>query len=246
MARIPRIYHPTPLQGQSQVHLTEQAAQHVGRVLRLGKGAPLVLFDGLGGQYRAEISHSDRRHVVVQLLAFEAIGCESPLAITLAQGVSKGERMDFTLQKAVELGVQRIAPLATERSVVHVRGERRDKKLAHWQGVIISACEQCGRNTLPMLLPWQGLPEWLARPRDDNAVGLLLDPRAEHSLTDLPEQATALTLLIGPEGGLSAAERCAAYQAGYQGLRLGPRVLRTETAALTAIAALQARWGDLA
>ncbi len=242
MARIPRIYHPEPLQGSREVQLSEQAAQHVGRVLRLGVGAELILFDGLGGEYTACLVESSRRHVRAKLLGFVARDSESPLSITLAQGVSKGERMDYTLQKAVELGVTHIVPLDTERSVVNLKGERREKKMAHWQGVIISACEQCGRNTIAQLLPWQSLDDWLASSVD--GVGLLLDHRAETGLEGL-SPATALTLLIGPEGGLSGSERTLASTRGYQGVRLGPRVLRTETAALTAIAILQSRWGDL-
>ena len=242
MARIPRIYHPESLQGQSELVLHDQAAQHVARVLRLGAGAQLVLFDGQGGQYPASILAVERREVRVVVGEFEVLDVESPLAITLAQGVSKGERMDLTIQKAVELGVNRIVPLATERSVVNLKGERRDKKLAHWRGVIVSACEQCGRNTLPELLPWQDLEAWLAQPQD--GPKLLLDHRADNTLAQLARP-SELTLLIGPEGGLADTERAAAYRAGYQGLRLGPRVLRTETAALTAITVLQARWGDL-
>lgn len=243
MARIPRIYHPEPLQGLHELSLGDQATQHVAKVLRLGVGAQLVLFDGRGGQYQASILAVERREVRVRLLGFEAVEVESPLQITLAQGVSKGERMDFTIQKAVELGVSRIVPLDTERSVVNLKGERRDKKMTHWQGVIASACEQCGRNRLPELLPWQSLSQWLQRGPDGQ--GLLLDHRAATSLGNLDET-RVLTLLIGPEGGLAPVEREQAYQAGYQGLRLGSRVLRTETAALTAIAALQARLGDLA
>ena len=241
MARIPRIYHPEPLQGRDELALHEQAAQHVAKVLRLGVGAPLVLFDGHSGQYQANILAVERREVRVRLGEFEAVDIESPLPITLAQGVSKGERMDFTIQKAVELGVSRIVPLDTERSVVNLKGERRDKKMAHWQGVIISACEQCGRNRLPELLPWQALDSWLAQP--PAGIGLLLDPRASEGLTRLPRP-EAVTILIGPEGGLSDKERSTAYQLGYHGLRLGPRVLRTETASLSAIAVLQAHWGD--
>ena len=242
MARVPRIFHPAPLQGQHELRLDDQAAQHVAKVLRLGTGAELVLFDGRGGQYRANILAVERREVRVRLGNFEAVEIESPLQITLAQGVSKGERMDFTIQKAVELGVSRIVPLDTERSVVNLKGERREKKMAHWQGVIISACEQCGRNHLPELLPWQGLSQWLERGPDGQ--GLLLDHRAPTGLADLGELRD-ITLLIGPEGGLAPQEREQAYLAGYQGLRLGPRVLRTETASLAAIAVLQARLGDL-
>lgn len=241
--RSPRIYHPQPLVGLSCVELEDAAARHVARVLRLGIGNPLTLFDGSGGEYPALITAVEKRRVEVELGAHSDHECESPLQVTLAQGISKGERMDYTIQKAVELGISRIVPISTERSVVALKGEREEKRLAHWQGVIVSACEQCGRNTLPQLLPVHSLPSWLDIPVEGN--GLLLDHRAENSLSTLQLTST-MTLLIGPEGGLSEAEQERAIAAGYQGLRLGPRVLRTETAALTALAALQSRWGDLA
>lgn len=240
--RIPRIFHPQPLSANSRVTLEESAARHVARVLRLGLNAELILFDGAGGEYPATILELDKRQVVAETVNLRSTDVESPLNITLAQGVSKGERMDYTIQKAVELGVTRIAPLSTERSVVNLKGERLEKKLAHWQGVIVSACEQCGRNRLPELLPWQSLDEWLQKGLQGS--GLLLDHRATSSVDSL-NTTDAITLLIGPEGGLAEEERQRAYAVGYQGLRLGPRVLRTETAALTALAALQSRWGDL-
>lgn len=241
--RTPRIFHNQALMPASRVALDENAARHVGKVLRLGIGASLRLFDGHGGEYTATIHEIGKRDVIVSVGEHTALEVESPLKVTLAQGISKGERMDFTLQKAVELGVQRIVPLDTERSVVHLKGERREKKLEHWRGVIISACEQCGRNTLPELLPIQSLECWLET-TTSQGVYLLLDHRAEGSLGNL-KKCDTVTLLIGPEGGISESERSKAYAAGYTGLRLGPRVLRTETAALTALAALQSHWGDL-
>lgn len=241
--RTPRIFHPFPLQQQSVVVLEESAARHVARVLRLGEGAALTLFDGSGGEYPATIEALAKRTVSVRLSARVDTDVESPLDITLAQGVSKGDRMDFTIQKAVELGVSRIVPLNTERSVVNLKGERLEKKMAHWRGVIVSACEQCGRNSVPELLPLQTLDEWLGTAAE--GIRLLLDHRSSDSVASLAEVQT-LTLLIGPEGGLSERERETAGSAGYRGIRLGPRVLRTETAALTALAALQSRFGDLA
>lgn len=240
--RIPRIFHSQVLVPNTSIILDDNAGRHVAKVLRLGNGAPLRLFDGQGGEFNALIKEIGKREVIVTVGEHRAIEVESPLIVTLAQGISKGERMDFTIQKAVELGVQRIVPLDTERSVVNLKGERRDKKLDHWRGVIISACEQCGRNTLPELLPMQSLNSWLTTPQA--GTGLLLDHRAQGTVTTL-EQPTAFTLLIGPEGGLSETERTKAYEAGYTGLCLGPRVLRTETAALTALAVLQSQWGDL-
>jgi 16S rRNA (uracil1498-N3)-methyltransferase len=240
--RIPRIFHPEPLEPDSRVTLDDSAARHVAKVLRLAEGSPLTLFDGSGGEYPASIVSVAKRSVEVQLGHRLDVEVESPLHITLAQGVSKGDRMDFTIQKAVELGVSRIVPLNTERSVVNLKGERLEKKLAHWKGVIISACEQCGRNSMPELLPLQPLPSWLQS--DANGTRLLLDHRATETVASLQPKGE-ITLLIGPEGGLSQKEREQAFFLGYTGLRLGPRVLRTETAALTALAALQSRFGDL-
>lgn len=240
--RIPRIYQTQRLAENSRITLEEGAARHVARVLRLGPGASLRLFDGRGGEYAATIVESDKRDVTVAVGNYTEVEVESTLRLTLAQGISKGERMDFTIQKAVELGIQRIVPLQTERSVVNLKGERRGKKLEHWRGVIISACEQCGRNTLPELLPMQSLSAWLETPLQ--GTGLLLDQRADSTIYSL-SRPDAVTLLIGPEGGLSEGERHEARAAGYTGLRLGPRVLRTETAALAALSALQSRWGDL-
>lgn len=240
--RIPRIFHSQALLANSCIVLDDNAGRHVAKVLRLANGAALRLFDGQGGEYSAAIKEVGKREVTVNVGEHSPIEVESPLIVTLAQGISKGERMDFTIQKAVELGVQRIVPLDTEHSVVNLKGDRRDKKLEHWRGVIISACEQCGRNTLPELLPMQSLNSWLEVPQE--GTGILLDHRAKGSISTL-EKPTAVTLLIGPEGGLSDTERATAYEMGYTGLCLGPRVLRTETAALTALAALQSQWGDL-
>lgn len=240
--RVPRIFHSQPLADNSQLALDDNAARHVAKVLRLGINAEIILFDGRGGEYSATIIEAGKRQLLVQLDEKQDIDIESPLQVTLAQGVSKGERMDYTIQKAVELGVDSIVPLDTERSVVNLKGERLEKKLNHWRGVIISACEQCGRNTLPELLPLQTFNSWLQN--GIRGKGLLLDHRAELSVGSIPETDT-ITLLIGPEGGLSEQEQERAFSAGYQGMRLGPRVLRTETAALTALAALQSRWGDL-
>lgn len=240
--RIPRIHHPQPLGEGETVQLESGAAQHVARVLRLGVGAELILFDGRGGHYPAQIITVDKRHVEVKLGQQHRTDNTSPLRITLAQGISKGERMDFTIQKAVELGVQRIVPLDTERSVVRLKGERLERKHQHWQGIIISACEQSGRDVLPELLPSRDLNQWLGD--EAEGVRLLLDPYAERGISELTP-GTEITLLIGPEGGLSEQERQAAQDAGYQGVRLGPRVLRTETAALAAVAILQSHWGDL-
>ena len=241
--RIPRIFHPTALTAHARIALEGSAARHVGRALRLTVGDELTLFDGHGGDYPAHIAEQDKQGLWVVCGERRERECESPLQLTLAQGVSKGERMDYTIQKAVELGISRIVPVATERSVVNLKGERLEKRMEHWCGVIISACEQCGRNTLPELLPLCSLEQWLQQPLVGR--GLLLDHRATTGIAELTLPGNACTLLIGPEGGLSEREQRAAVTMGYLGLRLGPRVLRTETAALTALAAIQSRWGDL-
>ncbi|MGE0080481.1 MAG: 16S rRNA (uracil(1498)-N(3))-methyltransferase [Thiohalomonadaceae bacterium] len=240
--RTPRIYCPQPLRAGERATLVDEAANHVARVLRLREGAPLVLFDGTGGEFEASVAAVARREVVVAVHGHRARECESPLAITLVQAVSRGERMDYTIQKAVELGVTRIVPVLSTRSVVSLDEERRGRRMEHWRKIIIGACEQCGRNRLPELLDVRPLDAWLRHAPD--GLGLVLDHRAEHTLGELAAS-QAVTLLIGPEGGLAAEEVAAARAAGYRGLRLGPRVLRTETAAVTALSVLQARWGDL-
>lgn len=240
--RIPRVFHASALATGTRIGLEAAAANHIARVLRLRCGAPIVLFDGSGGEYLATIVSADKRTVDVQVENFVPRDVESPLDITLVQGISRGERMDYTIQKAVELGVNRIVPVVTERSVVKLSGERAAKKIGHWQGVAISACEQSGRNRVPEIEEIRSLSEWLGA--SFNGTALFLDPRAEGGLGGLGPK-TRVALLVGPEGGLSDAEERNAYSSGYVGLRLGPRVLRTETAGLAAVAVLQALWGDL-
>lgn len=241
--RIPRIHYPGTLEPGLCVTLPEGAANHVARVLRLPPGAPLTLFNGNGGEYQATLATVAKRTVEANVGAFLPTSTESPLSLTLAQGIAKGERMDYVVQKAVELGVTRVVPLVTEHCAVNLSAERQEKRLRHWQGVAISACEQCGRNLLPDVAAPMTFDDWLQQSTAD--VALVLDPRATQTLDDLPVAAAAVTLLIGPEGGLSEREIGQALAAGYQGIRLGPRILRTETAALTAVTLAQARWGDL-
>lgn len=240
--RIPRIYLPVALAPEALVTLDETAARHVMRVLRLKPGAALALFNGEGGEYGATLEEAGRDRVTARVSVFRAVECESPLSITLAQGISRTERMDYTIQKAVELGVTRIVPVFTARSVVDLRGERLQRRLQHWRGVINGACEQCGRNRVPSLEAAVELTDWLRGAMPD-ACRLVLNHRASDALrTRVP--VSALTLLIGPEGGLEEQEIAQAERAGFMGVRLGPRVLRTETAAVTALAALQTLWGD--
>lgn len=240
---VPRFYCPGQLVSGEQVVLPDQAAHHAARVLRLRVGEPAILFTGAGGEYEARIAHIGKHDVVMEVLAWRDAERESPLQLTLAQAVSAGEKMDFTLQKAVELGIGRIEPLLSERSVVRLSGERAEKRVAHWQGVVASACEQCGRNRVPGVSPLRALDDWLGA-RPGGAFGLMLSPTADRALRDLPRPAGPVTLLVGPEGGFSDGEIRAAERSGFTPVRLGPRVLRTETAALAALAAMQALWGD--
>jgi len=243
--RIPRVFVDTPLLPEAQADLPDEAAHHVHSVLRLRPGAELLLFDGRGGEYPARLLSVHRKGARVEVNAQRAIERESPLAVTLVQGISRGERMDYTLQKAVELGVTRIVPVVAERTVINLRGgEHTERRLEHWRRIVIAACEQCGRNHLPEVVQPMLLPAWLAGPRP--ACGLLLALSTRNGLPPLARPLPAITLLVGPEGGFAAHELEAAGKAGYQTVTLGPRTLRTETAALAALAALQALYGDLA
>lgn len=242
--RITRIYQPGPLTAGAAVTLEERAAKHLVQVLRLQPGAELVLFDGRGGEYQARLEQASKRTAVAHIVEFAAVERESPVAIVLGQCMARGARMDTVMQKAVELGVSAIAPLSSRRCEVKLLGGRESGRLLHWQGVIISACEQCGRNRLPHIAAPQPLASWL--PETDAAAGtarLVLDPGAPVRLGDLPP-ARRVILLSGPEGGLTADEVALAQRHGFVPIRLGPRVLRAETAPVAAIAAVQALWGD--
>lgn len=240
--RIPRIHHPAPLATGTRVDLGDTAANHLTRVLRMPVGAHVILFNGEGGEYQAIIAAIDKRGVSIEVGAFHDVEREPPLALWLAQGISRGERMDYTIQKGVELGVSRIIPLFTERCTVRLAGDRLEKRLQHWRGVAVAACEQCGRNRIPEIAAALSLDDWLRVPGE--GLRLVLDPEAAQSLAQLPAPQGPVILLIGPEGGLSDQELRLAAQSKYWGLRLGPRVLRTETAAVAALSALLARWGD--
>ena len=221
-------------------------ARHVTRVLRLRPGDAITLFNGDGNEYGAEIASIGGDAASLNVTGSSAVDREAPFAVTLAQAVSGGERMDYTVQKAVELGVAGIQPLASARSVVRLGEERAAKRLAHWQAVAIAACEQCGRNRVPQVLPLLEFGAWLALTAKarDGAAKLLLSPRATEGLRKLPRPAAGVTLLAGPEGGFEPEEERAAEQSGFNPVRLGPRVLRTETAAVAVLAAMQALWGD--
>lgn len=239
----PRFYCPEILTRSGTAELPEQAAHHAARVLRLQTGDRVSVFNGRGGEGEARITDIGKRNVTLEIVDWRDIERESPLQVQLAQAISAGEKMDFTLQKAVELGIGNIQPLASERSVVRLSGERAEKRVAHWQGVVISACEQSGRNRVPEVAPIRSLLDWLGQ-QDGPGLRLMLSPTAEVGLRDLPKPTGNVTLLVGPEGGLSPAEAEAAQRYGFTPVRLGARVLRTETAALAALAAMQTLWGD--
>ena len=242
--RIPRIYHPESLEYQTQCQLSEDAANHVGRVLRMVEGEQLELFDGSNHIYPAIITESNKKSVKVNILGRELSDKESNLKIHLGQVISRGERMEFTIQKSVELGVNVITPLWSERCSVKLDGERIDKKIQQWQKIVIAACEQCGRNVVPEIRPLMKLQDWCAE--DDGALKLNLHPRAQHSIKTLPMiPKDGVRLLIGSEGGLSEQEIVQTQQKGFTEILLGKRVLRTETASLAAISALQIYFGDL-
>ena len=240
--RIPRIYTEQPLTPGREFTLEERAARHLIQVLRLKREADLILFNGDGREYPAQLTVASKQLVRAKTLGASEPEADPPLAIHLAIGISKGERMDFTLQKAVELGVSGITPLFTQRSVVRLQGERLEKRMQHWHNVVIAACEQSGRRRLPQLLTACTLAEWL--PTHSDRCRILLDHRATNTLPELSPPELAIQLLIGPEGGLSEEERNLAAATGFQGVHLGPRVLRTETAPLAAISAIQVLWGD--
>ncbi|MDE1309361.1 16S rRNA (uracil(1498)-N(3))-methyltransferase [Vibrio aestuarianus] len=241
--RIPRIYHPTPISQLGTIALSDDAAGHIGRVLRMQVGQEVLLFDGSCAEFPATISEVTKKGVLVEVAERVESSCESPLNLHLGQVISRGDKMEFTIQKSVELGVNTITPLISERCGVKLDAKRFEKKLEQWQKIAISACEQCGRNTVPVIRPIMQLEAWCAEQSD--ALKLNLHPRAKYSINTLPEPVTKVRLLIGPEGGLSAQEIRMTEEYQFEETLLGPRVLRTETAALTAITALQVRFGDL-
>lgn len=241
---ISRFYCPIPLQSGRSITLPPDAAHHALRVLRLRSGDELVLFDGLGGEYPGRVVEATG----VLRVALEG-KCdterEAPVALTLVQALPAGDKMDWVVQKAVELGVTRIQPVQTKRSVVRLAGERADKRVAHWQHVAISACEQSGRNRLPDIGTVVDLPHYLATSLRENETLVLLSPLGGKRVSEIQQPAGGVTVLVGPEGGFDEGEEQAALSVGFQPVTLGPRTMRTETAGLAAIAAILALWGDI-
>lgn len=239
--RIPRIYTPQPLSPNSSIQLDETQAHYLGKVLRMQAGRELIVFNGEGGEYRAEITEVAKKSITLQLGEFCADNRQSPLQLELAIGVSRGERMDWVLQKATELGATKITPLMTERTEVRLGGERADKKMGHWQQILVSACEQCQRNILPVLSEPIALADWLSQVEAERKF--VLHHRDNQGLPQ-GTSAQSVALLVGPEGGLDDDEIAQALAAGFAPLTLGPRVLRTETAPVAAISLVQYLWGD--
>ena len=239
----PRFHVATPLAGEGEVALSKESSRHLLGVLRARSGDTVCLFDGDGHDYRAELLEAGRR-ARLRVLGRTPNTCESPLEVTLVQGISRGDRMDATVRQAVELGVARIVPVETRRGRVTLDEARAAKRHAHWQAIVVSACEQCGRARLPALEPPCPLGAWFERFDPRTSTGLVLVPEAASTLGDVAA-GTAVTLLVGPESGLDGGEREAALAAGLHAVRFGPRVLRTETAGPAALAVLQARHGDM-
>ena len=242
--RNPRIFQPSQFSINETVTLSDDAFGHVVRVLRLKEGDTITLFNGEEAfQYTATLCNVSKKSASIKVISQEENNSESPLNIHLGQGISRGDRMDFTLQKSVELGVNTITPLFTERCGVKLNAERLEKKRQQWQKIVISACEQSGRVSVPVVAEPMLLADWLKQ--ETSALKINLHPKAQHSIMSLPMENTRVRLLIGPEGGLSDEEITQANDSDFHDVLLGPRVLRTETAALTAITALQCRFGDL-
>jgi len=242
--REPRIYFPDPLRAEGRYTLTGDQHHYLTRVLRLKAGSGLTVFDGSGGEYPAVIEEVQRTSSTLRTGEFRDTANESPLSLRLAQGVGRGERTDIAIQKAVELGVTSIVPLLTQRGVVRLDPSRATRRLAHWQGIVVHACQQCGRNRIPPLHPIVALDDWLRDYRSDG-LDLILDPDGAGGIGERDYDGGTITVLVGPEGGFDEAERDAAVAAGFRRVSLGPRILRTETAAIAAVTAIQSRWGDL-
>ena len=243
--RLIRVYVEAALAPGARIAATGPAALHIRRVLRLGAGDPVTVFNGDGSDYSARIAEVDSARVEIEVLERAAARAESPLALTLVQGIARGERMDLIVQKATELGVAAIQPVLAARSVVKLDAASAARRLAHWRSIAIAASEQCGRARMPRIATPVPLAEWLTRPTADSPARLQLALDATEPLVTAAAGADVIELLIGPEGGLDAMERKTAERAGYRRCSLGPRVLRTETAAVAALAVLQAVGGDL-
>ncbi len=240
---IPRFFCPFPLHPGATVELAAEATHHALKVLRVGAGDTAMLFDGRGGQWRATL-HPAGKALRATLEEFDDADREPPLALTLVQALPAGDKMDLVVQKAVELGVGRIQPVAAKRSVIRLSGERATRRVEHWRNIAVAACEQCGRNRIPAVAPILDLPQYLGAAARENGLRFVCLPGVAGSLRDVAAPTAPVSLLIGPEGGFEESEVLALRAAGFHAISLGPRVLRTETAGLGAVAAMMALWGD--
>lgn len=240
---IPRLYTPQVFIQGEELAVTGQTAHHVAHVLRLRSAAAVQVFDGTGCEHRAIIKSIKRSDIILEIAEAVAVRPESSLNITLLQGITRNDRMDLILQKAVELGVSTIQPLWTQRSQTHLKGSRLEKRFNHWQGIVISACEQCGRATIPQLATAMNYSDWMNKQKT-GGLRLLLQPNSKTGLGTLKRPDEEIQVLIGPEGGLNPDEEVLAETAGFTGVSLGQRILRTETAALATLAGIQTLWGD--
>ena len=243
--RLTRVYVDEPVTAGKRLVVAGSAANHIARVLRLRSGDALTVFDGSGGEFGARVEEFRKDAVVVSVAEHRTLDRESPLSLTLAQGISRGERMDWIIQKATELGASRIVPVFTKRSVVRLDDKQAERKLQHWRAIAVSACEQCGRNRLPDVAPPVDFFDVLPAGLSPGETRLLLSPTGDLRIDGLRDVGKGITVLIGPEGGLEDVEQEAAVAAGFQAVRMGPRVLRTETAAIAALTIIQRYFGDL-
>lgn len=244
-----RFYHPEEIIVGKIIELSAENKHHAARVLRLKNGEQITLFNGLGGEFSAHIAAINKSSTTVIIDAYHDIDRESQLSIELAQAICVNEKMDWIIQKSVELGITRIQPIFTARCIVHLSDERSSRRLQHWKKIIISACEQCGRNHLPQILPLISLWDWMSQKkamRSEHNLHFMLSTNATEGLNNIPTLSadTNIALAIGPEGGFTPEEETATLHSGFIPLRLGKRILRTESAALATIAAMQALWGD--
>lgn len=239
--RVSRLYAPIHLATGKIIKLDDDNGHYLRTVLRLKKDDEILLFNGTGGEYSCFVAEVSRKAVLIQINKWLDRSVESPLRVSLGLGIARGDRMDLSVQKAVELGVNHITPLLTERCVVQFRGEKKPQRLQHWQKIIQHAAEQSGRAMLPELSEIEYLQDWVGK---QNGLKVFLDPYAELTLADLTPEEMHVTLLTGPEGGFSSQERNIAEVAGFIPVRLGSRILRTETASIAALAAVQMLWGD--
>ncbi len=243
--RLTRVYVDAPVTAGKRLVVAGSAANHIARVLRLRSGDALTVFDGSGGEFGARVEEFRKEAVVVAVEEHRILDRESPLSLTLAQGISRGERMDWIIQKATELGASRIVPVFTKRSVVRLDDKQAERKLQHWRAIAVSACEQCGRNRLPDVAAPVDFFDVLPAAFSPGETRLLLSPTGDLRIDDLEGVGNGITVLIGPEGGLEDVEQETAIAAGFKTVRLGPRVLRTETAAIAALTIIQRYFGDL-